>query len=232
MRKLLLTIIILSFGLILSACGSGQDKKELVVGATNEPHAVILEEAKPLLEKEGIELEIVTFSSYGMINPALADESLDANYFQHIPYLEAQIEEFGYDFVNAGGIHIEPMGIYSQKYSSLDELPDNATIIISNSVPDHGRILSLFESHGLIKLKDGIDKTTATLDDIVENPKNLQFEYNYASPSKVLTLLTSTSSQYVPEMRIVKKSRNWWKYFAQKKFNNSSSKNGAERWFR
>ncbi len=180
MRKLLLTIIILSFGLIVSACGGGQEKKELVVGATNEPHAVILEEAKPLLEKEGIELEIVTFSSYGMINPALADESLDANYFQHIPYLEAQIEEFGYDFVNAGGIHIEPMGIYSQKYSSLDELPDGATIIISNSVPDHGRILSLFESHGLIKLKDGIDKTTATLDDIVENPKNLQFEYNYA----------------------------------------------------
>ncbi|MFS8652671.1 MAG: MetQ/NlpA family ABC transporter substrate-binding protein, partial [Caldibacillus sp.] len=110
MRKLLLTIIILSFGLIVSACGGGQEKKELVVGATNEPHAVILEEAKPLLEKEGIELEIVTFSSYGMINPALADESLDANYFQHIPYLEAQIEEFGYDFVNAGGIHIEPMG--------------------------------------------------------------------------------------------------------------------------
>ena len=169
----------LAFGLILSACGNKADSK-LVVGATNEPHAVILNEAKPLLEEEGIELEVVTFSSYGMINPALADESLDANYFQHIPYLEAQIEEFGYDFVNAGGIHIEPMGIYSQKYNSLDELPDGATIIISNSIPDHGRILSLFEAHGLITLKDGIDKTTATLDDIAENPKNLEFQYNYA----------------------------------------------------
>lgn len=179
MRKLLLAILVISFGFIVTACGNNSSNK-LVVGATNEPHAVILEKAKPLLEEEGIELEVKTFSSYGMINPALADESLDANFFQHIPYLEAQIEEFGYDFVNAGGIHIEPMGIYSQKYKSLDELPDGATIIISNSIPDHGRILSLFEANGLITLKEGIDKTTATLDDIAENPKNLQFEYNYA----------------------------------------------------
>lgn len=160
--------------------GSNQEKTTLKVGATNEPHAVILEKAKPILAKKGIDLEIVPFSKYELINPALADGDIDANYFQHIPYLESQNKEFGYDFVNAGGIHIEPIGIYSKKYKSLDEVPKGATVIMSSSVPDHGRILTLLEAKGLIKLKDGIDKTSATLDDIVENPKKLKFEYDYA----------------------------------------------------
>lgn len=179
MRKFVFTLVTLGFVLFLTACGGGSDNK-LVVGATNEPHAVILEQAKPLLEEEGIELEVITFTSYGMINQALVEGDLDANYFQHIPYLEAEIEEKGYDIVNAGGIHIEPIGIYSQKYDSLEELPDGAKILISNNFPDHGRILGLFEKHGLIKIKEGVDKTAATLDDIAENPKNLQFEYDYA----------------------------------------------------
>lgn len=166
-------------GILAVLAGCNKDDNKLVVGATNEPHALILEKAKPLLEKEGIELEIKTFSKYEMINPALDDKSLDANYFQHIPYFNNQIKDFGYDFVNAGGIHIEPMGIYSTKYNSLDELPEGATIIMSNSHSDHGRILSLLEKGGLIKLKDGIDKTVATVEDIEENPKNVVFEYDY-----------------------------------------------------
>ena len=149
---------------------------KLVVGASNVPHAEILEKAKPILKEKGIDLEIVKFQDYVLPNKALADKDIDANYFQHIPYLESQKKEHGYDFVNAGGIHIEPIGIYSKKYKSLEELPDGATIIMSNSVADHGRILSLLETQGLIKLKDGIDKTKATLDDIVENPKNLKIE--------------------------------------------------------
>lgn len=172
----------------LAACGKSDENadggkegtKKLVIGATNEPHAKILEKAKPLLKEKGIELVVKTFSKYELLNPALKDGSLDANYFQHIPYLEAQKKKFGYDFVNAGGIHIEPMGVYSKKYKSLDELPNGATIIMSNSVPDHGRILTLLEANGLIKLKEGIDKVTATLDDIVENPKNLKFKYDFA----------------------------------------------------
>src|SRR5690606_11588935 len=120
-------------------------------------------------------LEVKVFSKYELINPALADGDLDANFFQHIPYLELQVGEFGYDIVNAGGVHIEPIGIYSKKYKSLDEVPDGATVIMSSNVPDHGRILSLFEVQGLITLKEGIDKTGATLDDMVDNPKNLQF---------------------------------------------------------
>lgn len=179
MKKLFSFIVIGLLVSILAACG-GNDEKKLKVGATNEPHAVILEKAKPILKEKGIELEVVTFSKYELINPALAEEDLDANFFQHIPYLNEQNEKFGYDFVNAGGIHIEPMGIYSQKYSSLDELPDGAHIIISSSIPDHGRILSLFEANGLIKLKDGVDKLTAKVEDIVENPKNLVFDAEYA----------------------------------------------------
>lgn len=178
MKKTLTFIASLLAVGFLAACGAEDDK--LVIGATNEPHAVILEQAKPILEEQGIELEIKTFAKYEMINPALDSGDLDANYFQHIPYLEDENAANDYDFVNAGGIHIEPMGVYSQKYSSLEELPDGATIIISSSEPDHGRILSLLEKNGLITLKEGVDKLTAGLDDIAENPKNLQFEYDYA----------------------------------------------------
>ena len=138
-----------------------------------------LKKQQPLLEEKGIELEIVPFQDYVLPNKALESKELDANYFQHIPYLELQIEENGYDFVNAGGIHIEPIGVYSKKYKALSEFPENAKIIISNSVADHGRVLSLLENEGLIKLKEGIDKTAATLDDIVENPKNLEFDTEY-----------------------------------------------------
>lgn len=191
MKKLLSFLLLSVLVLVLAACGSkedsnsstdegtNEDQKEKVtlkVGASHTPHAVILEKAKPILAKEGIDLEIEEYQDYVLPNEDLNNGDLDANYFQHIPFLEQKVEEEGYDIVNAGGIHIEPIGIYSKKYKSLDELPDGATILISNSIPDHGRILSLLETQGLIKLKDGIDKTKATLEDIVENPKNLKIE--------------------------------------------------------
>ncbi|MBB6177545.1 MULTISPECIES: MetQ/NlpA family ABC transporter substrate-binding protein [Anoxybacillus] len=180
MKKWISLLVVAMVVLALSACGKSESAEEktnkLVVGASNVPHAEILEQAKPILKEKGIELEIVTFQDYVLPNKALADKELDANYFQHIPYLEAQMKEHGYDFVNAGGIHIEPIGVYSKKYKSLEELPNGAKIIMSNSVADHGRILSMLEEKGLIKLKEGVDKTKATVDDIVENPKNLVFE--------------------------------------------------------
>ncbi|MGG0717348.1 MetQ/NlpA family ABC transporter substrate-binding protein [Robertmurraya massiliosenegalensis] len=194
MKKWLSIFVPFALILFLAACGTSNDETTeggnadggdaeepttLVVGASNVPHAEILEEAKPILEEQGIELQIETFQDYVLPNQALAGGDLDANYFQHIPYLNAQIEEHGYDFVNAGGIHIEPIGVYSKKYDSLDALPDEAHIIISSSVPDHGRILSLLEKEGLITLKEGVEKTTATIDDIVENPKNLHFDTEY-----------------------------------------------------
>ncbi|ADU31681.1 MetQ/NlpA family ABC transporter substrate-binding protein [Evansella cellulosilytica] len=198
--------LITAFGLslsILAACGTGEDETtdeqgtadageveetteddatteelvSLVIGATNVPHAEVLEFVKPLLVEEGIDLEIVTFNDYVLPNEALDAGELDANYFQHIPYLEMQIEEQGYDFVNAGGIHIEPIGVYSQDYGSLDELPEGAQFILSDSVADHGRILMMLEDHGLITLAEGAG-IGASLDDIVENPKNFEFLAN------------------------------------------------------
>ncbi|WP_374719951.1 MetQ/NlpA family ABC transporter substrate-binding protein [Parageobacillus toebii] len=185
MKKWISALFAVVLVLALAACGgnnnAADDKKEgkltkLVVGASNVPHAEILEKAQPILKEKGIDLKIVKFQDYVLPNKALADKEIDANYFQHIPYLEAQKKEHGYDFVNAGGIHIEPIGLYSKKYKSLEELPDGATIIMSNSVADHGRILSMLQEKGLIKLKEGIDKTKATVKDIVENPKHLKFE--------------------------------------------------------
>ena len=121
-----------------------------------------------------------------MPNQDLDSGDLDANYFQHNPYLAGQIEENGYDFVSIGGIHVEPMGIYSKVHTSIADIPDGGTIIISNSVPEQGRILSLLESQGLIKLKDGVDKSSATLDDIAENPKNLKIDAN-SNPELLVT---------------------------------------------
>ncbi|RFU67231.1 MetQ/NlpA family ABC transporter substrate-binding protein [Bacillus sp. V59.32b] len=173
--------------LSLAACGTDEgggaseskpktEDKKIVVGASNIPHAEILEKAKPILKEEGVELEIQVFSDYILPNRALEDKEIDANYFQHIPYMELQMKEEGYKFANAGGIHIEPIGIYSKKHKSLEDIPEGGTIIMRDSVADHGRILMIFQEKGLIKLKDGIDKTSATIDDIVENPKKLKFK--------------------------------------------------------
>jgi len=189
MKKWLGALLALTLLLALSACGTSNQKSEgtdkkaktttLVVGASNVPHAEILEKAKPILKKKGINLVIKKFQDYVLPNKALASKQLDANYFQHIPYLESQNKQFHYGFVNAGGIHIEPIGIYSKKYKKLTDLPDGAHIIMSSSVADHGRLLSLLEAQGLIKLKPGIDKTTATVKDVIDNPKHLQFDAKY-----------------------------------------------------
>ncbi|PIC79155.1 methionine ABC transporter substrate-binding protein [Sporosarcina sp. P18a] len=196
MKKFLFGLFAAVLVLALAACGSKDEgnkdnaapdvdeagkgeKTSLVVGASNTPHAIILEEAKPLLAEKGYDLTIETYTDYVLPNKDLDEGTLDANYFQHIPYLESQIADFGYDFVNAGAIHIEPIGVYSKKYKSLEELPDGATILISNSVADHGRVLSMLEEKGLIKLADDVEKVKAEVGDIVENPKNLEFDANY-----------------------------------------------------
>lgn len=195
MKKWLPFILALALTLVLAACGTSGEKSsdnagegkgtesekttKLTIGASNVPHSEILEEAKPILEKKGIELEIVPFQDYVLPNKALESKELDANYFQHIPYLELQIKENGYDFVIAGNIHLEPMAVYSKKYKKVADLPKGAHIILSNSVADHGRVLSILEKEGLIKLKDGIKKADATIDDIVENPKKVKFDSNY-----------------------------------------------------
>jgi D-methionine transport system substrate-binding protein len=187
MKKWLLALLALVLTAGLTACGTSEEKtvggkgdsKKIVVGASNVPHAEILEEAKSLLEEKGFELEIKTFNDYVIPNQALESKELDANYFQHIPYLESQMADNGYKFEVAGGIHIEPIGVYSKEHTTLEDLPEGAHIIMSSSVADHGRILTMLEKEGLITLKDGVEKVKATIDDIAENPKKLKFDTEY-----------------------------------------------------
>ncbi|TWK51110.1 methionine ABC transporter substrate-binding lipoprotein MetQ [Bacillus licheniformis] len=186
MKKGLLTALFIIFAGVLAACGPSssegdKDSKVITVGATPTPHAEILEEAKPLLKEKGYELKIKNFTDYKLINKALATKDLDANYFQHVPYLEQEMKENkDYDLVNVGAVHLEPFGIYSKKYKSLKDLPDGAKIIMSNNAAEQGRMLAMLENAGLIKLKSGIEKVDATVKDITENKKNLKIKNDVA----------------------------------------------------
>lgn len=143
------------------------------MGATPVPHGEILTAVKEDLAKEGVNLEIVEFNDYVQPNVALNDGELDANYFQHKPYLEEFCRDRGMDLVSAAGIHLEPMSVYSSKYKDLKDLPDGAHIAIPNDPTNGGRALLVLQSAGILKLRDGAP-ITATPQDIVENPKNLQ----------------------------------------------------------
>ncbi len=203
-KKLVASLLTASLALGLAACGSDDSSSskdgdtKLVVGASNVPHAEILEEAKPILKKEGVDLEVKTYQDYVLPNKNLADGEIDANYFQHQPYLDQQLKDNPkYDIVSAGGIHVEPMAVYSKKYKKLDELPDGGTIIISNSVAEQGRILSLLEANGLITLKEGVDKTAARIKDIDKNPKNIKIEAKVAPEMLVQTYNNDESDAIV-----------------------------------
>ena len=148
------------------------DLKELTVGASPAPHAEILEAAREELAKKGYDLKIVEYTDYVQPNLALDAGDLDANYFQHLPYLEQFNEERGTKLVSAGKIHYEPFGIYAGKTASLDELADGAKVAVPNDATNEARALLLLEAQGLLKLKDGAG-LKATKTDIVENPKNL-----------------------------------------------------------
>lgn len=146
--------------------------KKIVVGASPAPHAEILRAAGDVLAQKGYELEILEYVDYIQPNLALESADLDANYFQHLPYLESFNEENGTKLVSAAAIHYEPFGIYAGKATSLEELADGATVAVPNDTSNEARALLLLEAQGLIKLKEGAD-LTVTKNDIVENPKNL-----------------------------------------------------------
>ena len=156
-----------------TAAASGELEK-LVVGASPAPHAEILEAAREVLASKGYDLEIVEYTDYVIPNNALDSGDLDANYFQHKPYLDSFNEQNGTDLVSAGAIHYEPFGIYAGKTASLDALPDGATVLVPNDITNEARALLLLEAQGLLTLKEdaGLE---ATPTDIVDNPKNLEF---------------------------------------------------------
>ncbi|MEC9484861.1 MAG: MetQ/NlpA family ABC transporter substrate-binding protein [Candidatus Izemoplasma sp.] len=177
MKKLLI-ILALIFTITLSSCSSNDTYK---VGATPVPHAEILTHIQPLLEEQGYPFEIVEFTDYVLPNSALSSGDIIANFFQHIPYLNAQIDEYGYNFVNVGGVHVEPIGLYTKVYDSLDTLPDNLELIISNSPTDRPRLLGVLEENGLITLNDDvtdtdiINATTTQLSTLFISSKTITF---------------------------------------------------------
>jgi len=147
----------------------------LKVGATPVPHAEILNFVKPQLEEQGIVLEVVEFTDYVQPNVQVFEKQLDANFFQHVPYLDQFNADNNMDLVNVGGVHIEPFGAYSEKVKSVEELPDGAIVAIPNDATNGGRALALLAANGLLTLKDGVG-VAATVADIVDNPKKLEIK--------------------------------------------------------
>ena len=163
----------------LTACGASQeassgDDKVITVGATPTPHAEVLENAvAPILEEQGYDLQVTVFEDYVQPNTAVESGELDANYFQHINYLDAFNEENSTNLVNAGYVHYEPFGLYAGKSSDLENIADGAKIAVPNDTTNEARALLLLQQEGLITLADGAG-VTATTKDIVDNPKNLE----------------------------------------------------------
>ena len=145
------------------------------VAASATPHAEILEFAAPLLEEKGYKLDVTVFDDYVQPNLVVESGEFDANYFQHIPYLDSFNEEQGTSLVNAGGIHYEPFGIYPGTKSSLDDVAEGDVIALPNDTTNEARALLLLQDNGLLTLKDGVG-LTATIKDITENPHNLEFQ--------------------------------------------------------
>ena len=194
MKKIIALILTLAAVFSLAACGSSStpaaateapaaadaaeapaaaEPVEITVGATAVPHAEILEQVKDALAEEGYTLNIVIYDDYVLPNQALAEGTLDANYFQHIPYLDQFNEEKGTHLVNAGGIHYEPFGIYPGTKDSLDDLEDGDSIAVPNDTTNEARALLLLQDNGIITLKDGAG-LNATVKDIAENPHNVE----------------------------------------------------------
>jgi len=169
MKKLLATAALLAASLTAHAA------ETLSVAATPVPHAEILEFVKPQLAKEGVDLQIKVFTDYVQPNLQVAQKRLDANFFQHQPYLDEFNKSRGTDLVTVTQVHIEPFGIYSQKIKKLDELREGAVVAIPSDATNGGRALLLLEKAGLITLKDSAN-ILATPKDIAENPKKLKFK--------------------------------------------------------
>ena len=178
MLKKLLAAVSLATAIGLTPAFAFDDGR-IVVGASYVPHAEILEQAKPILAEKGIELVVQPFQDYILPNTALAGGDIDANYFQHKPYLDSVLADHAndptYDFVSAGGIHVEPIGIYSKRHKSLKDIPEGGRVILRDSVAEEGRILAIFQREGVIKLREGVAPVDVRISDIVENPRNIEF---------------------------------------------------------
>lgn len=177
MKKALSVLLtgVLTVGL-LTGCGKKEvSENSIIIGVSPEPHAKIVELVIDDLKAEGIDVEVKEFTDYVIPNTVLNDGEIDANFFQHKPYLDNFNEKQGTKLVSIGGIHVEPMALYSENFTSIEELKDGAQIAIPNDSVNGARALILLESEGIIKIDPnaGIE---ATENDIVDNPKNLKFK--------------------------------------------------------
>lgn len=171
--------------LTLAACG-GEDDAALTetdgvttirIAATPMPHMEILTFVRDNLAADaGLELDLQEQTEYPIPNRLLSEGEVDANYFQHLPYLETEIEENGYELTPFEGVHIEPLGIFSDSLTDLEEVEDGASVGVPNDPTNRGRALALLAAEGLLTLADGIEPTEATIDDIADNPRNLEFQ--------------------------------------------------------
>jgi D-methionine transport system substrate-binding protein len=171
---LIAAALVLTFNQTVEARGINDSQNTLTVGATPVPHAQLLGIIKDDLAAQGITLKIVEFNDYIQPNSALIAGDLDANFFQHIPYLETNAE-WSSKLVSAFGVHVEPFGLYSRKYNNVADLPNGAVIAIPNDPSNGGRALLLLQANGLITLREGAG-LTATPRDVVGNPKNFRFQ--------------------------------------------------------
>ncbi|WP_054026484.1 MetQ/NlpA family ABC transporter substrate-binding protein [Bacillus sp. FJAT-28004] len=204
MKKTSYMIVTLLLMFALAACGqnknadgnsAGSDVNQgtetpgavkLKVGASPVPHAKLLEFVKPMLKEQGVDLEIIEFNDYIQPNTQLHEKNIDANFFQHTPYLDQFNKDKGYDLVNVAGVHIEPFGAYSKKIKTIEELKEGAKVVIPNDPSNGGRALALMASNGLLTLKDGVG-VSGTVADIIDNPKKLDIrEVEAATLPRVL----------------------------------------------
>ncbi len=180
-KRKLLTVLIAGVLAAVSITGCGtkeaknEDNKTIKIAASATPHAQILEQVKPILEKEGYNLDIVVFDDYVQPNEVVESGDFDANYTQHVPYLNSFNAEKGTHIVDAGQIHYEPFGIYPGTKKSLSDIADGDTIAIPNDTTNEARALLLLQDNGLLKLRDGVG-LEATIKDITSNPHNLKFQ--------------------------------------------------------
>ena len=187
--KKVFTIALVALIAITSVFAGGakeSDPNTIVIGATPDPHAALLNLVVDDLAAQGYTLVVREFTDYITPNTALEEGELDANFYQHIPYLESFNAEHGTHLANAGGIHIEPIALYSAKYDSLEDIPDGATIAVPNDPTNEGRALFLLQDAGLIKFPEGCSLEVTPID-IIENPHNFKFkEIEAASLPRVL----------------------------------------------
>ncbi|MCL1877222.1 MAG: MetQ/NlpA family ABC transporter substrate-binding protein [Defluviitaleaceae bacterium] len=172
MKRIFLGVVLI-FGLFLMGCTGGSGSDVLRIGASPVPHAIILQYIEDELAAQGVIIEILEFSDFTLPNPALFEEQIDVNYFQHRPFLNSWIEDSGNQLAYVTSIHIEPMGVYSHSLTDISQVPQDGRVAIPNDATNGGRALMILESAGLIGLREGVG-IRATVSDIVDNPLNLE----------------------------------------------------------